>query len=545
MPGSSWTRSSSRGSPSLEPSGSLGLPPGTDPWIRPEKGVDGSPASWWKSCGAYISMLSGTLDRDHLTCDGGDKARMPKAKAVTDPTPVEKRLVSLSVPLEDVDPAILLRRGRGGPRGFWAREGRWFAHIGTAASIEVDSRKKGADRFDQVWSEARTIFSCSWKDPRSQVNPPSPRLFGGFSFSDDHEAREEWAHFPSAQFILPELEMVGGEATGILTLRRLHPPSPDPARCRQELREELASVRDSLVAEDPGSANRGRCVPATRSDVDRDTWGAMVERALLEVSRGDLSKVVMARALTASFEGAMDPVDVVLNLWKENPGSHVFLFEPVPGHALVGAAPETVATVAGGAFQATAVAGSIPRGASAEEQEEYATRLLKSEKDRHEHRVSVEDMLARLAGVSDEIRAQAEPHVLTLATIQHLETVINANLHPEETVISTLKALHPTPAVCGFPRDKALDLLKTEEPFRRGWYAGPVGWFDNDGNGVFVPALRSALGIGKDWRLFAGAGIVAGSDPSGEWAETQIKFQPVLKALSGARTDLGPEDHGE
>jgi menaquinone-specific isochorismate synthase len=98
-----------------------------------------------------------------------------------------------------------------------------------------------------------------------------------------------------------------------------------------------------------------------------------------------------------------------------------------------------------------------------------------------------------------------------------------------------LKALHPTPAVCGFPRDGALELLRKEEPFQRGWYAGPVGWFDNDGNGVFVPALRSAVGRGKEWRLFAGAGIVEGSEPELEWAETRIKFRPVLKALSGAR----------
>ena len=201
--------------------------------------------------------------------------------------------------------------------------------------------------------------------------------------------------------------------------------------------------------------------------------------------------------------------------------------------------------MAGGAFRATAVAGSIPRGGSPEEQEAFAAELLGSEKDRREHQVSVEDMVTRLADVSDDIRAEPHPRVLTLAAIQHLETPISANLHPEESVISALRALHPTPAVCGFPRDQALELLKTEEPFRRGWYAGPVGWFDNDGNGVFVPALRSALGIGKEWRLFAGAGIVSGSDPSSEWAETQMKFQPVLKALSGARAELEPEEGEE
>jgi menaquinone-specific isochorismate synthase len=487
-------------------------------------------------------MLSGPFDRVLLKPDGGNKTRMAKAKAVQEPSAVEKRLVSVSVPLEGVDPAVLLRLGEGGPRGFWAREGRWFAHIGTAASVEVSSAEGGSDRFGKVWTEARAIFSCSWKDPQSQVNPPSPRLFGGFSFSDDHRPEEEWEHFPSAQFILPELEMVGGEVNGILTLRRLQPPSPDPVRCRRDLREELVSVRDTLATSLSGSASAGACIPATRSETDREAWAGMVERALSDFSSGDLSKVVMARTLTASFEGTMDPVDVALNLWKENPGSHVFLFEPTPGHILLGAAPETVATVAGGLFRATAVAGSIPRGDSTEEREAFAAELLTSEKDRREHRVCVEDMVARLAGLSHDIQAQPEPHVLTLSAIQHLETAITANLHPNETVISALRALHPTPAVCGFPRDQALNLLRSEEPFQRGWYAGPVGWFDNDGNGVFVPALRSAVGSGREWRLFAGAGIVAGSDSSREWAETQIKFQPVLKALSGTRAELVPEE---
>jgi menaquinone-specific isochorismate synthase len=273
-----------------------------------------------------------------------------------------------------------------------------------------------------------------------------------------------------------------------------------------------------------------------------EAWASAVSRALAEVSSGALSKVVLARVQTASFEGVMDPVDVVLNLWRENPGSHVFLFEPFPGQILLGAAPETVATVQGGEFHATAVAGSIARGNTPEEQKVLERELLKSEKDRREHRVCVEDMVHRLTEISQDIQAQSEPHVLTLSAIQHLETAITAQLQPDENILSAVEALHPTPAVCGFPRDRALEFLGAEEPFQRGWYAGPVGWFDSDGNGVFVPALRSAVGRGKEWRLFAGAGIVAGSDPSREWAETRIKFQPVLKALSGARAEPSSED---
>jgi menaquinone-specific isochorismate synthase len=493
---------------------------------------------WKEPC---IFLLSGTGFAVPFLSDGGSGDGMAETKKKEEFSPVEKRLVSVSAPIDDVEPATLLRLGKGSPRGFWAREGRWIAHIGTAATVEVGSENGSQDRFSDVWGAARTIFSCTWKDPQSKVNPPSPKLFGGFSFSEEHRADDAWEGFPPAHFVLPEVELIGGEDSGVLTLRRHLVPSDNPNRCRQDLRDELSALRDSLVAVPPEPVPSDVCIPATRYETDPEAWANLVETGLEAVEGGDLSKVVMARVLTASFEGTVDPVDVVLNLWRENPGSHVFFFEPTPGNVLLGAAPETVATVSGGIFRATAVAGSIARGSDAAQQAALARDLLKSEKNRREHQVCVDDMVARLAEVSDDIQALPEPHVLTLTAIQHLETAITASLHPNETVISALKALHPTPAVCGFPRDAAFELLRTEEPFQRGWYAGPVGWFDNDGNGAFVPALRSAVGWGKEWRLFAGAGIVAGSDSSKEWAETRIKFQPVLKALSGARAEPSPD----
>ena len=151
-----------------------------------------------------------------------------------------------------------------------------------------------------------------------------------------------------------------------------------------------------------------------------------------------------------------------------------------------------------------------------------------------EHRIALEDMVARLGPLADDIEAQPEPHVLTLARLQHLETEIRARLPEGTSALTVLEALHPTPAVCGLPRDAALEFLDEAGPFERGWYAGPVGWFDLDGNGVFVPALRCAVVQDLRWRLFAGAGIVEGSDPGLEWDETNIKFEPMLRALAAS-----------
>jgi menaquinone-specific isochorismate synthase len=401
--------------------------------------------------------------------------------------------------------------------------------------VEVTDPQEADERFAHVWHRARALFSCSWRDPESEVQPPPPRLFGGFAFRNGHEAKGAWEGFPSARFFLPEVELVGGEGTGVLTCRSFLGEGEDPSRCRERLRGRLAQVKAALEAPRERPPQGEVWIPATRVETDQEAWNEAVDRALGEMAGGGVSKVVLARVQTVSAEGGLEPVDVAMNLWRDNPGAHVFLFEPVPRHVLLGAAPETVATVANGRFRATAVAGSVARGDSEEEQKALARSLLRSSKDRREHQMCVADMVERLDAVSERVTAQAEPHVLTLTTIQHLETVIEADLRPDQTVLSVLDTLHPTPAVCGLPRDLALDFLLREEGFKRGWYAGPVGWFDQDGNGVFVPALRSAVGRGQEWRLFAGAGIVAGSDPRKEWDETRIKFQPVLRALAHAR----------
>jgi len=455
-------------------------------------------------------------------------------------------LASVSMPLEGVEPGALLRLGEGGPRGFWAREGRWIAHIGAVATLETESDATvepgsvvegewSADhrpdgRFTRIRESAREL-AASWRENSDPGREPKPtRWFGGFSFRSDHVAEGIWEGFPSAHFLLPAVELIGGDEGGVVSLKALRESPGDPdSGLKEELRATVKRLTDMSLPPRP----KGNLSPPTLNRSDAGAWWTTVRRALTAVSSGGLSKVVLARMLAASCPGPVDPVDVVMGLWRGNPGSHVFLYEPRPGRVFLGAAPETIATVSQEVFRATAVAGSIARGESPGEQRALAEALLSSEKDRREHRVCVEDMIPRLSEIAHDVHGDPEPHVLTLAGIQHLESVITARLRSGETVLSALEALHPTPAVCGFPRAEALAFLAAEEALLRGWYAGPVGWFDSEGDGVFVPALRSAVGLGREWRLFAGAGIVAGSDPEREWAETRIKFEPVLKALSG------------
>lgn len=460
---------------------------------------------------------------------------------VDTPTPPQQAgggILSKAVELEEARPESLLRLGMGRPRGFWAREGKWVAHFGEVASVSVPEGADASERFTRSWESSLAILRGvdgigARGDESVPTGGPEPypsRMYGGFSFGDDHRAEGIWSGFPPARFILPEVELSSGPEAFWLRVRVGVDEAGGARKSGIALERRTEEILD-LLSKATATAEASS-VSSIQTTTDKGAWLQAVAKAVEAIDAGDISKVVLARTLDVETDRALNPVEVLGHLWRSNPKAHVFLFEPDPGACFIGAAPETIATLTGGSFRATAVAGTVARGASDEEQKALAQRLLSSEKDTTEHAIAVNDMVARLEGLGLQVAADDVPHVLTLAGIQHLESRLQAAVPSGLEVLRILKALHPTPAVCGLPRDAAFAYLHREEPFERGWYAGPVGWFDGWGDGVFVPALRSAVVRENRWRLFAGAGIVAGSDPEAEWEETRIKFQPVLQALA-------------
>src|SRR5438105_1618902 len=178
-----------------------------------------------------------------------------------------------------------------------------------------------------------------------------------------------------------------------------------------------------------------------------------------------------------------------------------------------------------------ALAGSIARGATPAEDQALAEKLLRDRKERAEHAVVVGALRDGLAQVSTRVIADAEPRVQKLANVQHLLTPIRAQVSPGVGVLDLVERLHPTPAMGGFPRQPALELIRANEGLDRGWYAGPIGWVNQSGEGEFVVGIRSALVRGDSATLFAGCGIVAESNAAAEYAESEWKLRPMLAAL--------------
>ncbi len=266
-------------------------------------------------------------------------------------------------------------------------------------------------------------------------------------------------------------------------------------------------------------------------------WQAIVGRTAAEIRAGRFAKVVLAReARVAAAETAFDAAATLDALRSTYRAGFVFAFTFPEGGAdrtFLGASPERLVHLHDRVVETSSLAGSIRRGATPEEDDALGAALLRDEKERTEHAVVTETLREALAPLCRGLSVPAVPTLLRLANVQHLFTPIRGVLGNGQTILDLVERLHPTPAVGGFPRDVALAVIRAREQIDRGWYAGPVGWIDEEGEGEFAVAIRSALldDSKREALLFAGCGIVGHSNPAAEYAESRLKMQAMLSAL--------------
>ena len=272
-----------------------------------------------------------------------------------------------------------------------------------------------------------------------------------------------------------------------------------------------------------------------RPDPEPDDYAAAVERATERIRAGELRKIVLARTMLVNAGRTLDAKQLLWRLRAVDADCYAFAApqpDPAVRSVLVGATPELLVRRRGRAVEATPLAGSAQRFGDARRDRASADRLFDSQKEREEHAVVVEDVERVLNAFCERLEHPHEPELLGTANVWHLATPFRGRLHdPSVTALELVAALHPTPAVCGTPREASREALEKLEPIDRGGYAGPVGWMDADGDGEWAIALRCAEVTGATARLFAGAGIVADSVPEAELDETERKFRALLDAL--------------
>lgn len=443
-------------------------------------------------------------------------------------------------------------------RSYWERveAGELFFGWGSLDELEHE----GAERFAAVRAWHRDL-SARLRIAGAARPEGGPICLGGFGFDANASADPDWKSFPAAQFRLPEglVERVDGASRAVVFVRI------DPAANAEGIEAEFArrflDVRAAL-------SFRGSGPPAAEARADGDLAGegpeyrvrsdrshalfqAQLERALAEIASGRLAKLVLARSLAVDHDDAFDVPGFLVRLRALYP-SCTLVAVGRGRDTFLAATPESLVRVRGRRLETAALAGSAARGRTPEEDVALAQALLASPKERAEHAHVVDAMRAVLAPRCARIEIAAAPSLRRLVGIQHLETAIEGELAPAPSdaapaeasggILSLVEALHPTPAVAGAPALAAAAWLRRHEGLERGWYAAPIGWLDADGGGAFCVGLRSALirnGLGpvgrsgaSRARLFAGVGIVAGSDPEQELVETRIKLRALLAPLT-------------
>ena len=377
----------------------------------------------------------------------------------------------------------------------WVQGGEGLVGWGEAARCELT----GPDRFDEArrWWAALTAAA----DVTDDLRRPGTGLtaFGSFAF-DPLEG--------SSVLVVPEV--VVGQRDGVWWLTTVgHPADPLPARAAP--RRPVGVVLDH--------------------DAHRDAaWQATVAHAVRRIGDGALEKVVLARDLVAR---AQQPVDVrwpLVRLAEDYPSCWVFSVD-----GLLGATPELLLRLDRGVATSRVLAGTLNRTGDANEDGRRSDELARSIKDVEEHGYGVRSVVDALAGHCATVEVPAAPFVLALRNVMHLATDVRGEITDGATSLELIGSLHPSAAVCGSPTATALDLIREVETIDRGRYAGPVGWLDARGDGEWGIALRCAEVDQRDparLRLFAGCGIVAGSSPLRELAESNAKLIPMQDALT-------------
>jgi menaquinone-specific isochorismate synthase len=333
------------------------------------------------------------------------------------------------------------------------------------------------------------------------------RLYGGLRFCKNRRKDKIWQEFPEVGFWLPEIEI-----------------------SQEDGKTSAVSYSPSASLNLRGNLRRGE-LPKFLEQVHlpcQENWQKSVEFILNKFSSDQIDKLVLARKTSFTFASPPSCWHILSTLSERAKGATLFAFQLSPQVCFLGATPEKLFQRRGNLFSADAVAATRPRGKTLEEDQQLETDLLTSSKEQREFGI-VKDFLGEaLLPLSEKMQWEEVDRVIKGSHVQHLYNCLKAELKEGISDRDLIHALHPTPALGGYPRDKSLDLLKEIEPFDRGWYGAPVGVIGNQQTSLYV-AIRSGLIQGCQAHLFAGTGLVPGSIPDREWEELEHKVRPFTE----------------
>lgn len=462
------------------------------------------------------------LVSDDILRDPGHAQRMLACRveevlSEAGPRDGERRIARLIVPVAPLDPFAWLGAQTLLPKIYW--HGRGDSMV-TAAVGEADRCEGGPDAgYDALRTQLDAVL------PKSDARA---RYFGAFRFDPNAVADEVWRGFPTFLFTLPRFVYMRNENEGMLACNLVLPR--DGSR-KEAILSGIGRLRFPDDFADSGLGGRAPRLLARTDEPDQTGWERNVGWSLNAFAKGGpLEKVVLSRRTHLTFSDSLDAFALLKRLQEGTPNCFHYGYQFDSDAIFVGASPERLFHRSGQYIRTEAVAGTCVRGDTEAEDARALASLLASAKDQREHAYVRESIRHALRPLCEEFRIDEEASGLQQALRWHLVSRSSGLLWRGVHGSDVMAALHPTPAVGGYPVEPALAAIRDLEGFDRGWYAGPVGWIGPQG-AEFAVALRCGLVRGRSLFLFAGAGIVEGSDPAAEWAEIEQKIGDMLGAL--------------
>lgn len=440
-------------------------------------------------------------------------------------------LISTTVDIPLVEPALLFSRTQRQERILWEQPSRELSMVAFGTATRLTSH--GAQRFSQISAGWRGLLSRTLSDSTSSCPLPAPVSLGGFAFDPARRADPGWEEYPNALLVIPRFLFLSCVRSSWLTINVLVRSDCD----RQATADAVVGSLRALW-EEKGTARAEQSSGSAVLQQDEPQavrWKEKVAAIVREIESGALEKLVLARSVNAHSLRPIDPAAIIHKLCRGYGHCTVFAFASTDS-CFVGATPERLIHLEGRTVRTDCLAGSIRRGATDDEDRTLGEALLADGKEQREHALVRGALYRALAPYCAHLTGPDAPGLLRMPNVQHLYTPLEGVLKEASDIFALVAALHPTPATGGLPQETARSLLRTYEDFDRGWYAGPVGWVDRRGGGEFVVAIRSALLRGHEARLYAGCGLVAGSAPEREYAESCLKLRPILWAMNNEQT---------
>lgn len=409
-----------------------------------------------------------------------------------------------------------------------------------AIDAVVSAEFSGPNRYQMIKEFAANILENSIAIGDLELEFSGPHFFTALAFDEQHAARSEFA---PATIFLPRWQVFRrGVQHGAVANLKIEADSDVDALVERIWRayDKFQHFNYSAAAQSCNSVQPYPIAPSAQTG-EKEAYLKAVRQALEEIKQGLYEKVVLARTQTLHLDGDWQVLRLLNRLRHRFPRCFTFSFANGGESVFLGASPERILRVQEGKLITEAIAGSAPRGGTAREDALLGRGLLSSHKDLQEHCYVRDSIVRRLQKVGLSARHAGQPQLLALANVQHLRTPITAHVEHAIHIVDILEEMHPTPAVGGTPRDQAVPRIQALEGIQRELYAGVVGWFNHLNEGDMVVGIRSAHIRSETAKLFAGAGIVAGSEPESEYLETELKLRAMRSVFFDGDVGLSSE----